>query len=54
MRRVLPDGMRLGLAICGLLVVLSVIGHWMWSDIQSELTSLRHLIILDDGGSPAE
>lgn len=54
MRRVLPDGMRLGLAICGLLVVLSAVGHWMWSDIQSELTPLMHLITMDDGGSPVE
>jgi len=54
MRRVLPDGMRLGLAICGLLVVLSMAGHWMWSDIQSELTPLLHLVSLEESGSLAE
>lgn len=53
-RRVLPDGMRLVLAICGLLVLLSLVGHWMWNDIQSELRPSLHLITQDDAWSPVE
>lgn len=54
MKRVLPDGMRLGLSVCALVVVLSMLGHWMWSDIQSELVPLKHLISMDDSGGSAE
>ncbi|MFI7864429.1 DotU family type IV/VI secretion system protein [Ectopseudomonas khazarica] len=48
LRRALPDGVRLSLAICGLLLLLSLAGHWMWRDIQSELTPLLHLVSLDE------
>lgn len=51
MRRVLPDGMRLALLICGLLVILGTAGHWMWRDIQSELSPLLYLIRMDGTGS---
>lgn len=54
LRRALPDGMRLGLAICGLLVLLSLAGHWMWRDIQSELTPLLHLVSLEEAGGATE
>ncbi|HEY1028005.1 MAG TPA: DotU/TssL family secretion system protein [Pseudomonas sp.] len=52
--RTLPDGMRLSLAICGLILVLSATGHWMWRDIQSELAPLLHLVSMEENGSPAE
>ncbi len=50
LRRALPDGLRLGLAIAGVALLLTVVGHWLWSDIQSELEPVLHLAAtLDDG-----
>ena len=37
LRRALPDGLRLALAIAGLALVLTGAGHLMWRDIRSEL-----------------
>ncbi|MBU1333165.1 MAG: DotU/TssL family secretion system protein [Gammaproteobacteria bacterium] len=54
LRRALPDGVRLGLAICGLVLLLSAVGHLMWRDIQAELAPVLHLTDTQDGGSLAE
>ncbi|TBU95643.1 DotU family type IV/VI secretion system protein [Phytopseudomonas dryadis] len=42
-RRVLPDGVRLGLAILGGVLLLSAGGHLFWRDITQELEPVLHL-----------
>lgn len=37
LRRALPDGLRLTLAIAGLALLLTAAGHLMWRDIRAEL-----------------
>ncbi|MCP8467013.1 DotU/TssL family secretion system protein [Pseudomonas sp. ZM23] len=37
LRRALPDGLRLVLAVTAGVLLLIVIGQWLWSDIQGEL-----------------
>ncbi|MDH4565420.1 DotU family type IV/VI secretion system protein [Pseudomonas sp. BN414] len=54
LRRALPDGLRLGLAITGFALLLTVIGHWLWSDIQSELEPVLHLAATLDDGEQSE
>lgn len=50
LRRALPDGLRLALVIAGFTLLLSAVGHWLWSDIQSELEPVLHLATsLEDG-----
>lgn len=53
LRRALPDGLRLGLAICALILLLGAAGHWMWRDIQAELAPILHLANAEEDGSPA-
>ncbi|MDH4584388.1 DotU family type IV/VI secretion system protein [Pseudomonas sp. BN415] len=54
LRRALPDGLRLGLAIIGFSLLLSAVGHWLWSDIQSELEPVLHLAATLDDEEQAE
>ncbi|OEC34813.1 type VI secretion system protein ImpK [Pseudomonas cuatrocienegasensis] len=54
LRRALPDGMRLALAICGLVLLLGALGHVMWRDIQAELAPVLHLSTPQAGGSLSE
>ncbi|MDA8486301.1 DotU/TssL family secretion system protein [Pseudomonas resinovorans] len=54
LRRALPDGLRLGLAILGFALLLSVVGHWLWSDIRSELEPVLHLAVTQDDGEQPE
>ncbi|MCT5944232.1 DotU family type IV/VI secretion system protein, partial [Pseudomonas aeruginosa] len=39
----LPDGFRLGLAVLGLVLLMSGIGHLFWRDIQHEMAAVTHL-----------
>ncbi|AZD29222.1 DotU family type IV/VI secretion system protein [Pseudomonas chlororaphis] len=39
----LPDGFRLGLAIVGMLLVMSVVGHLFWRDIGQQLEPVMQL-----------
>ncbi|MCW5512010.1 hypothetical protein IGA63_22925 [Pseudomonas aeruginosa] len=43
MRAALPDGFRLGLAVLGLVLLMSGIGHLFWRDIQYEMAAVTHL-----------
>lgn len=43
-RRSLPDGVRLGLAIFGGVVLLSAVGHLFWRDIAQNLEPVMHLV----------
>ena len=54
LRRALPDGFRLGLAIFGLFLLLTALGHWFWRDIQSELEPVLHLAVTMDDAEQAE
>ncbi|KSM31598.1 type VI secretion system protein ImpK [Pseudomonas aeruginosa] len=42
-RAALPDGFRLGLAVLGLVLLMSGIGHLFWRDIQHEMAAVTHL-----------
>ncbi|MBW6172261.1 hypothetical protein KZ865_27115, partial [Pseudomonas aeruginosa] len=42
-RAALPDGFRLGLAVLGLVLLMSGIGHLFWRDIQHEMATVTHL-----------
>ncbi|WP_044874336.1 DotU/TssL family secretion system protein [Pseudomonas sp. LFM046] len=54
LRRALPDGLRLALAIVGVALVLTGAGHWMWSEIKSELEPVLHLAATLDDGEQSE
>ncbi|AYF87084.1 DotU/TssL family secretion system protein [Pseudomonas sp. JS3066] len=54
LRRALPDGLRLGLAIAGFALLLTALGQWLWSDIQSELEPVLHLAATLDDGEQSE
>ena len=43
LRRALPDGFRLLLAIAAGLLLLVLIGHWLWSDVQGALAPVLDL-----------
>ncbi|MDH1263695.1 DotU/TssL family secretion system protein [Pseudomonas sp. GD03944] len=43
-RRSLPDGVRLGLAIFGGILLLSAVGHLCWRDIAQHLDPVLHLV----------
>ncbi|MOA08657.1 hypothetical protein D3C78_1284460 [compost metagenome] len=53
LRRTLPDGFRLTLVIIAGGILLTVIGHGFWRDIQSELEPVMHLAeMLDERELP--
>ncbi|WP_271407769.1 DotU family type IV/VI secretion system protein [Pseudomonas sp. Q1-7] len=54
LRRALPDGLRLGLAILGCALLLTALGHWLWRDIQAELDPVLHLSVTLEDGESAE
>ncbi|MNN19705.1 hypothetical protein D3C81_1329580 [compost metagenome] len=54
LRRALPDGLPLGLAIVGLALLLTAVGHGFWRDIQSELEPVLHLAATQDDGESVE
>lgn len=43
LRLSMPDGFRLGLAILGMLVLMTGLGHVLWRDIRQELEPVMHL-----------
>lgn len=54
LRRTLPDGFRLTLAVVAGVLLLSAVGHGFWRDIQSELEPVMHLGQLVDEEEGAE
>jgi len=51
MRLSMPDGLRLGLAIAAMLLIMTGAGHLFWRDIAQELEPVMHLM---DSQAPAE
>jgi len=43
LRRALPDGLRLMLMVVAGVLLLIVLGHWLWSDVRGELAPLLDL-----------
>ncbi|MEP9316000.1 DotU/TssL family secretion system protein [Pseudomonas sp. LABIM340] len=43
LRRALPDGLRLTLMVGAGVLLLIVLGHWLWSDVRGELAPLLDL-----------
>ena len=54
LRRALPDGLRLAMAIAGLALLLTGAGHLMWRDIRSELEPALFLFNAQQSESTAQ